>query len=522
MTRDIFRLQAEAELSLNNPTLIMLDRRADASWFIAIVRGAFESQSEVVSKHEFMDRLDNMAGEMLERDSLPKKFRNRADLADSRRLANEIFDSLIRPSDARSGYGWIRVDVDVKTRESMVTMSTDAIEALEVLRRINDESNGFTATRAADVNSQVTSLKLEISQDRREHIRRLERFVAPYNEELSRLKAGGELERVSQSEVEERLQHIIDLLLPMPAAIRRVAESERDSVAHVEEELLSQIGSGRMDLIMNDYVEDFIRRFERTEDGQSFRRAEKLVVRSYLGSGIEEAIEELQRSTYYSGKVPKLLENLSSLTLTLQDELSGVAAANAASMGVVEGLTRRISRGRYLQHQEDLAQLRRIFSFWSSQNGRANLVTDVYLPYGGVRRRRFVYDLGSTLRSARPRALSTPENVSSSEAILRALRSGAPRVARMARLILENPVYKGELIDVIASFNQLPEKERLIQEAGGLLSALGTGSNDLTELWLTFDVDRLPHARRSARLCVQEERLRRLIRLYGGGNGRVS
>ena len=91
-----------------------------------------------------------------------------------------------------------------------------------------------------------------------------------------------------------------------------------------------------------------------------------------------------------------------------------------------------------------------------------------------------------------------------------------------ARLILANPVYKGELIEVIASFNQLPEKERLIQEAGGLLSALGTGSNDLTELWLTFDVDRLPHARRSARLCVQEERLRRLIRLYGGGNGRVS
>ena len=522
MTRDVFKLQAAAELSLNNPTLLMLDRRADASWFIAIVSAAFESQSESVSKHEFMNRLDAIAEAMLERGVLPRRFANRSGELNSRRLADEIFDSLVRPNDARGGYGWVRIDVDIKTRESLVTMSVGAIEALDFLRRLNDSSNGFTATKAADVNAQVSSLKLEISQDRGEHIRRLERFVKPYNEELARLKSGGEFERATQAEVEERLQHIIDLLLPMPAAIRRVAESEKDSAIRVEEEILARIQTGRMDLVLNEYVEDFIRRFERTEDGRSFRRAERLVIESYLGSGVEDAINELKRSRYFSGRVPKLLEQLSTLSDSLQDELSGVAATNAVSLGIVGGLTRRISSGRYLHHQESLAMLRGVFSAWCSTQHRTNSETGATLPYGGIRRRMFVCDLGEAMTPSRPRKIRRPDVARSNEAILRALRSGAPRVARLAWLILDGPVYRDGMIDVVASFNRLPESERLIQEVGGLLAALGTGPGERTDTWLSYDLDQVPHARRSVRLCVTEERLRKLIGLYGGSHGRVS
>lgn len=513
MSGDVLRRKAAAESSLRNPTLLMLDRRSDAPLLIALVKSVFSSQTERVPKPELLERLAAEASALLESSELPAKFLEGYANPSPRDLADALLASLVSPRDQQGGYGWVRIDVDLETREATASLSTEGIRALELLDRLDSDRRAFTMAKAEDLRSQVDDLRYMVTESRDARLAWLRERIAPYLLEIEKLESGGEVPASTSDEVAEKLEHIVGLIAPMSPAVRRVAEAERDAAAGVE----ASLGRERLrsDLLMVSYVEEFIHRFEKSEDGKSYSRAEKVVCDDYFEEGISAALDDVAASAHANKRVRSLVEEVGSLSIDLQREISGVVAAQLASGRVIERLSRGTATERYLRQQDSLAMLRRCFGEWSTRAKGQNPTLPCPLPYGGTRKSRVIYELGACAPASRPRKVLPPPEQDGSEALARMLRMGAPRTGRTLRLVLENPVMVEGLVDMGASFNLLPPEERLIQEVGGLLSRLGDGGDELDQVWDVTDCDGAPQKRRTARLLFPRVELEQLAERLG-------
>lgn len=513
------RRQRVAETALRNPILLMLDRRADASWMVALVESVFVNQSERVPKSELIERLAIEADAMLEAGTLPSRFERRANELDARTLADELLDALVRPQGAQGGYEWVRVDVDLETRESFASLSNDAITALDLLDRLNNDRSAFTGTKAEDLQAQVNDLKGLVSEGREARLKWLRDKVRPYLDAIDALEAGGEVSPTSPEEVAEKLEHVISLISPMPAAVRRIAESERDAAASLETEVGRS--SARRDLLLIGYVDGLAHRLEESEDGKSFNRARGVLFDNYFERGVEQAISVVLSSSYANARVRGLCEDLDSLSASLRSELQGVDDARAVGERVLERLSRAGASGRFEGRISALANLRAVFSEWACRTKGRNPDSGIPLPYGGIRRPMVTSSLGQDIIPSAPRRVTAPRRGSDAEMLATMLRAGAPRTAHILKLILDAPVVIDGLVDVGASFNALPETERLTQEVPGILELFGTGSRELTQTWDVIDLELAHSRRRSMRLLVERWRIEEAIASLRGSYERV-
>lgn len=513
MRGDVLRRRRAAEGALNNPILQMLSR-PDASWMIALIESVFINQSERLAKSELLERLEGEASTMLETGDLPARFEGRSDELNAKGMAEELLDALVRPQGTRRGWEWIRIDVDLETRESFGSLSNDAISALDLLDRLNSDRSAFTGTKAEDLQTQVNELRGLLKEDTASRIKWLEERVRPYLEEMAELRSGGKISSATPGEVAERLEHIISLIAPMPAAVRRVAESERDAAMRLEAD--AGAARARRDLLLIGYVDGLAHRLDESEDGKSFNRARGVLFDNYFEEGIEQLISETLASPSATSRVRGLCDDLDSLSTSLRDELQGVDAARSAGERVLERLTRAGASSRYEDRISALAQLRSAFSEWSRRAKGRNPDTGIPLPYGGARRPMVASSLGPDIIASAPRKVTAPPLNTDPDLLSAMLRTGAPRTAHVLRLILKDPVLIDGLVDVGGSFNLLPEEERLTQEVPGILELLGTGSRDLAQTWEVIDLDLARSSRRTMTLLVERGRIEEVIESLEG------
>lgn len=215
---NLFRVQQENERALRDPALSLL-LKDDADWYSAVLSAAFDGLPERITRQTLLERLDGLCLEMIAQSAMPRRYGPRGWSSEGHaELADALYKDLLTPPRAGYGYGWIREDVDPRTRESIVSRTSGAYRAQELLRGIASNRREMTSSKLKDVRGCCSELADLVSVSRAERVASLRRAEEAAREERERLEAGGELEKASHLEVHEKLELIDELLEHMPAA----------------------------------------------------------------------------------------------------------------------------------------------------------------------------------------------------------------------------------------------------------------------------------------------------------------
>jgi hypothetical protein len=501
MGGNVLRLQERASLSLEDKALALL-MREDASWYVSLAQSVFEVMTERVERSELISRLIDCADVMLREDRLPNRYRRDDDKVwEPEELAQDFYSALLTPTESGYGYGWIREDVDTATKFVYVTLSLDAHRAIDLLDRIATETRTFTGARVDDLKSQYMKLHVMVSEDPEQRLQMLRAQIAPILAEIERLEAGEDVQSYTTGEIIDVMDLILSLLSPMPAAVHRVAQEERDACVALQREYVNLDLPST--LLMSRYVDDLSKRSRESEDGKSFRRAQHVICDDMFDEGLKSALAEVKGSHYLSPGILELARSIEERADAVRRELWAVNDARLDTSKLVERISRRNRGGRYREKIRDLNLLSAYLEQWRSEVKGRNPLTGVSLPYGGVRRSRYMSETVGDWPSETPVALAKPSVPDDGAAFARAvLRQGGPRIHHCLARILDDPVMDGDLVDVAASFARLDADDQLVQEMGGLICRFGSGSRDVSETWTVYDSFGDVHHRIAAPLRV--------------------
>ena len=232
---DVVGVFCATEERLKDPILQMLSRKRDAGFCIAIVKTVFTRTAEGLPIAAFNARLESCISYIRSSEEcrLPGWcFGNGEE--DVSVYAKRAFDMLAKPI-AIGGYGWLRCERAEETLKETVFISMNGLSALDMYDRLGMEAKAFTGVKAEDFAYQMNDLTTLLTMDRRSRIRQLEERIAPYQHQIEILRAGGDMGSIENSEIEERLRHMYDIVTQMPTAIRRTRDAEKQAIEKLSE-----------------------------------------------------------------------------------------------------------------------------------------------------------------------------------------------------------------------------------------------------------------------------------------------
>ena len=354
-----------AEERLRNPILQMLSRKHDAAFCIAVVKSVFPRTADALSLAEFTARLETCLA-VLSRDGscdLPTWCSDGSGAAEDLSAgAARVFNVLAKPLTA-GGYGWLRHERTEDTLEETVFISMEGLSALDLYDRLGTESKAFTGVKAEDFASQLTDLTTMLTMDRHARIRQLEQRIAPYLEQIEVLKAGGDVNPIEGGQVEERLQHMYDIVTQMPTAIRRTRDAEKRAI----EELAETYRTGSMTAAasVTRYTDTFVERFETSDDGKSYRQATNTLFGLRDASRLNPLRLMIASAAQPTDAVQDLLDGIELRLGDIFTELRGVQEVFGEGMAVIQRVSSQRENARWRTELETLARASVCFKAWT-------------------------------------------------------------------------------------------------------------------------------------------------------------
>lgn len=483
-----------AEERLRNPILQMLSRKHDAAFCIAVVKSVFPRTADALSLAEFTARLETCLV-VLSRDGscdLPTWCSDGSGAVEDLSAATaRVFNVLAKPLTA-GGYGWLRHERTEDTLEETVFISMEGLSALDLYDRIGTESKAFTGVKAEDFASQLTDLTTMLTMDRHARIRQLEQRIAPYLEQIEILKAGGDVDPIEGGQVEERLQHMYDIVTQMPTAIRRTRDAEKRAI----EELAETYRTGSMTAAgsVTRYTDTFIERFETSDDGKSYRQATNTLFGLRDASRLNTLRLMIASAAQPTEAVQGLLDGIELRLGDIFTELRGVQEVFGEGMAVFQRVSSQRENARWRTELETLARASVCFKVWTARTKGRNSRFPLSLPYGCQGNMCFYpHEADLNFGKARPMPLGisqVDDEFDMDRQIDTARKISSGNARRILTKLMARAVPDGSgNVDLAAEFNALERPDRLVQDMAALFCRFGDGGPMAGSLWETVDVE---------------------------------
>ncbi|NEG69147.1 DUF3375 family protein [Bifidobacterium choloepi] len=476
------RDEMEQLRSVYDTGVLRLLTRPKARIYVALLRSAFDPLTSELPKEDLEERFSRGVATLANMDEVALR-----DDEDAQDYARHTIAELMK--EGNGDYAWLANSLDPASHRFLYRLTARAHRAIEALDKLQDDTQTMSGAQANSIIMEIEHARMELTADLPERIRLLEQEIADRQEQIRTIEEGNGGRSLSDKEVEDIINVVHGTLRGVPIDLRELMLTERDNGDALRRRM--QAGAMSVEEILKTYHDEYRKSFAESDAGRRFEDAFQVIVTDEGRDQIDTAMRAIARTPYVEGGSAVLLEQVKEELAHIYDGIEGVRRQMRVSDEAVSRLVRQQTDTRF---HTMLVKLNKLSEKINADARDHPTSTD--RPYEtGISSPERLATLPtrpsrSMARAAVP-SLSELGNYGADvpEVNLRELiENGGPRLIHMAALVRENPVMNGGLVDIAASFNELPPEERRESEFVGFLGALrGPGEGTPTVVWNCID-----------------------------------
>ncbi len=484
--------------------VLRLLMRNNSQLYVALLRSSFEPLTgelprEVLEEHftRALSKLVETGEYTLKDDQTPAE------------AARRILVELSREGDG--DYAWLANSLDVASHRYLYRLTARAHRAIEALARLEDTTQTLSGAQANSIIMEIEHARMQLTADPHERIKLLNREIEERQKEIERLEHSETVEQLSSQQVEDIINVVHNTLRGVPIDLRELVLAERDNGDALRRRM--QAGAMSVEQILTAYHEEYRRSFTESDSGRRFEDAFQIIVTEEGRQEIDEAVRDIARNPYLSGEPGLLLNQVRAELERIYEGIEDVRRQMRASDEAVSRLVRQQTDTRY---RTMLAKLNRLFAKTSAEakavpgNSSRPYRTDTGTAQFAVLPTR----PAKPMIHAAPPSLDERENIPSVESpdLKAMIEVGGPRLRHLMALSRQSPrTLDDGRVDLAASFNRLPERERRESELVGFLSALHVQNGSQYVQWNCVTLDGRPRVWRTKPIVASAEALDEIV-----------
>ncbi|KFI87032.1 MULTISPECIES: DUF3375 domain-containing protein [Bifidobacterium] len=383
--------------------------------------------------------------------------------------AHRILTDLTR--EGEGDYAWLANSHDAASHRFLYRLTARAHRAIEALSRLEDQSSALSGAQANSIIMEIEHARMQLTADPGERVRLLNKEIKERQHEIRRIQHGQQHATLNRSQVEDIIAVIHNTLRGVPIDLRELVLTERDNGDALRRRM--QAGAMSVDDTLNRYHEDYRRSFRESDAGRRFEDAFQVIITDEGRRQIDSALRDIAKTPYLAGDSATLLGQIRDELARIYVGLEAVRNQMRVSDEAISRLVRQQTDTRYR------TMMNRLNRLYVSLNASAQAhMGDASRPYATDTANALFAPLPmrparSMTHTATPKLSGGPSAPDTDMVSLKDMvTSGGPRLRHMIDLIRRNPVIQDGLVDVAASFNRLPERERRESELVGFLGGL--------------------------------------------------
>ena len=456
--------------------------RQHSMMYVALLRAAFDPLTGELPREVLEDRFARALPALVDAGeyALPEG-------QDCAEAAHRMVADLTR--EGNGDYAWLANSLDMTSHRFLYRLTASAHRAIDALARLQETTGSLSGAQANSIIMEIEHARVRLTADPDERIRLLEQEIETRRKEIERIKAGQGDGALGPSQVRDVIAVVHKTLRDVPMDLRELVLTERDNGDAVRRRM--QSGDIGVDANLAAYHEAYRRSFDQSDGGRRFNEAFQVIITDEGREQIDASIRAIAASPYLAGESEDLLNQIKAELEHIYDGIEDVRQQMRVSDEAIGRLVRQHNDIRYR------TMLRLLNRIHAQANAEAKA-------HPGDDARPYRTDTGDGtfpgLRTRPARSMArtfTPglreprdgqRDIGPDLAAM--VEHGGPRLRRMAGLIRRAPVLAadGSTVDIAASFNRLPAKERRESELVGFLSDITTHDGERA-VWHCVSLD---------------------------------
>lgn len=484
--------------------VLRLLMRANSQLYVALLRSSFDPLTGELPREVLEERFTRALSQLVE--SGDYAFKDDQTLPDA---AHRILVELSREGDG--DYAWLANSLDVASHRYLYRLTARAHRAIEALSHLEDTTQALSGAQANSIIMEIEHARMQLTADPHKRIELLNREIEERQKEIERLEQDGAVEQLSSKQVEDIINVVHNTLRGVPIDLRELALAERDNGDALRRRM--QSGAMSVENILSAYHDEYRRSFRESDSGRRFEDAFQVIVTEEGRREIDDAVRDIAKNPYLDGEPGVLLNQVRAELERIYEGIEDVRRQMRASDEAVSRLVRQQTDTRY---RTMLGKLNALFAKISGE-AKAN-PNSASRPYhtdtGAVQLAVLPTRPAKPMIHAAPPSLQERESVPTVDSpdLKAMIEVGGPRLRHMMDVIRRSPRMLADgRVDLAASFNALPERERRESEIVGFLSALHAQSDAQYVQWHCVSLDGTPRVWRTKPIAASMQTLDEIV-----------
>lgn len=473
--------------------------------YIALFRSAFPDKTESRYEDDLLSIIDDMTRDLTEAqmtDSLPI---TEGRIYTPRELCRTLTDR----------FHWLESTIEEDGRTSY-RLTTDAMRAMDAIDSLSRTDTIFSGSLMRVLREALTRAAAALSSDKRQRRQLLAERVRRAQEELKAFDASGGAYLVSREQAQAEVRTLINLMHDIPADLAKTAQGIREQTRKTTADFMQDerpIGE-----IMGTYLQQSREMFTGTEEGRSFLDAVGVIADPSQSNEIADLLDAIANAQAFEGVEWEQRRRLGDAWNQVSQGIDRVLEAKNRGTSVISHAVAQFDSTDQRALSKTLKELDNLAHIWAARTSHTDVLT-----------------VDTTVQTTKVWTLITREaNLSPSKPLPelvehhddgqeidleRLMREGGPQTLRLLGLVREHPVRSGDgRVNVVGSFNALPEPDRRSSEVVGLLERLAElPENGPKEVWQCVDTNGNQLLWEGVRILLTDEQIAFLVKEIAHG-----
>lgn len=448
--------------------------------YIALFRSAFPDKTESRYEDDLLTIIHDMMGDLAQANMTDRLPTTDGRMYTPRELCRTLTDR----------FKWLESVIEEDGRTTY-RLTTDAMRAMDAIDSLSRTEAIFSGSLMRVLREALTRAAAALSSDKRQRRQLLAERVRRAKEELKAFDASGGRYTVSREQAQSEVRTLINLMHDIPSDLAKTAQSIREQTRKTTEDFMQDerpIGE-----IMGTYLKESREMFVGTEEGRSFLDAVAVIADPSQSSEIADLLDAIANAKAFEGVEWEQRRRLSDAWNQVSQGIDRVLEAKNRATNVISHAVTQFDNTDQRALSKALKQLDHLAHAWA-----AHAKYDERLNVDVATQKTHMHALltkEANLTPPRPIA-KVSEHVNDGQEVdlERLMREGGPQTVRLLSKVREHPVRTDDgRIDLAASFNALPKKDRRSSEVVGFLQHIASpAGGSPTALWHCVDTDGMP------------------------------
>ena len=316
---------------------------------------------------------------------------------------------------------------------------------------------------------------------------------------------------MSREQAQAEVRTLINLMHDIPADLAKTAQGIREQTRKTTADFMQDerpIGE-----IMGTYLQQSREMFTGTEEGRSFLDAVGVIADPSQSNEISDLLDAIANAQAFEGVEWEQRRRLGDAWNQVSQGIDRVLEAKNRGTSVISHAVAQFDSTDQRALSKTLKELDNLAHIWAARTSHTDVLT-----------------VDTTVQTTKVWTLITREaNLSPSKPLPelvehhddgqeidleRLMREGGPQTLRLLGLVREHPVRSGDgRVNVVGSFNALPEPDRRSSEVVGLLERLAElPENGPKEVWQCVDTNGNQLLWEGVRILLTDEQIAFLVK----------